>query len=225
MTADRPLTAGRRWVARSSPGAIERPMLPHQPQVCARKSVRAIPRVWLMTDARLGAEIAAIVARLPPRSAVVIRPYALAGTGRAALMRAIRRVASAKRHLLLMAGDSPIKGTHGRHAGRAKRRTTGRPPFSMPVHTARDARQACRIGVRAAVISPVWPTASHPGAAQLGLRRFAQLARQCRCPAIALGGMTETRFRQARAHGAHGWAAIGAWKLKTEDQKRKRVPT
>jgi thiamine-phosphate pyrophosphorylase len=80
-----------------------------------------------------------------------------------------------------------------------------------------------RAGADAVFVSPVFATASHPGAPTLGPMRFGLLAKRLPLPVIALGGMDARRFRRLKPLGAHGWAAIDA--LSPQRQKRKAVPT
>lgn len=79
----------------------------------------------------------------------------------------------------------------------------------VTVHDLRELRHAnaMRAGCTLALISPVFPTRSHPGGASLGICRFAALARLSRLPVIALGGMTRPRSQQIAAI-INGWAAI-----------------
>jgi thiamine-phosphate pyrophosphorylase len=70
---------------------------------------------------------------------------------------------------------------------------------------------ARRRGVDVIFVSPLFVTQSHPGAATLGPRRAASIARHVGLPAIALGGMNARRFRSLKALGFHGWAGIDAW--------------
>jgi len=87
----------------------------------------------------------------------------------------------------------------------------------MAVHDGAEAQRARRLGAVIMLISPVFPTRSHPGAPVLGRAGFAKLAAVTRgspaaAPrAIALGGMDAQRYRRLRLHGAQGWAAIDAW--------------
>ena len=70
---------------------------------------------------------------------------------------------------------------------------------------------ARRAGADAALLSPVFPTASHPGAPALGLMRFASW---CRCSPIAvyaLGGITSQNSRRLQGTGAKGIAGIGGF--------------
>jgi len=57
------------------------------------------------------------------------------------------------------------------------------------------------------LLSPVFPTRSHPGATVLGPWRFAALAARAGRPVLALGGMTPALAR--RVPRAMGFAAIG----------------
>ncbi len=181
-------------------------MLPCQPP---RKP--QLPRLWLMTDARLGSDMARAIARMPPRSGVILRPYALGTSGTAARMRHFRRVARAKRHLLLI-GQRNSAGYDGMHIGGPNRRSAPLARWrSMAVHNGREAARATRLGVDAMFVSPVWPTASHLGSTGIGLRGLRRTAAKARCAVIALGGVSQSNAHLTRRHGAHGWAAISAW--------------
>ena len=175
----------------------------------------SVPQCWLMTDARLGPAMLRAIAAMPPRSAVVVRHHALGPEG-VGQVRAIRRMARARRHLLLTNGRSS-GGFDGRHGSGGSLYQVGhrRAPgwLSMPVHNRREAARARTVRADAVLISPVHMTRSHPGQVGIGHARLAQLAAQAGRPAIALGGMTAARFRGARRFGAVGWAAIDAWLL------------
>jgi thiamine-phosphate pyrophosphorylase len=84
--------------------------------------------------------------------------------------------------------------------------------LSAACHSEQQLAHAERIGVDFATVSPVLPTASHPGAPALGWNRFAELVSCTRLPVYALGGMTRALCAEARARGAQGIAAItGLW--------------
>jgi thiamine-phosphate pyrophosphorylase len=69
--------------------------------------------------------------------------------------------------------------------------------------------RAARLRLDAALVSPVFASASRSAGAPLGPLRLAALARQARLPIIALGGIdSRTAGRLARS-GAAGLAAIG----------------
>jgi thiamine-phosphate pyrophosphorylase len=59
------------------------------------------------------------------------------------------------------------------------------------------------------ILSPVFPTRSHPGAPALGPLRWAALARRAAGPVVALGGVDGARARRLPRRTA-GLAAIDA---------------
>jgi thiamine-phosphate pyrophosphorylase len=67
---------------------------------------------------------------------------------------------------------------------------------------------AARNGATFVLLSPVFPTRSHPGARTLGRMRFSSLSRSSAIPVIALGGMDRRRMWGLPAYG---WAGIDGW--------------
>jgi 8-oxo-dGTP diphosphatase len=95
-----------------------------------------------------------------------------------------------------------------------------RPPASradgfllgVSCHDAAELAHAAALDADYALLSPVLPTASHPGAPTLGWARFTELAAASAVPVYALGGLTPADLDTARQHGAHGIALLrGAW--------------
>jgi 8-oxo-dGTP diphosphatase len=82
---------------------------------------------------------------------------------------------------------------------------------SASCHDAEELAHAARLGLDFAVLSPVLPTLSHPGAETLGWVRFSALVADHALPVYALGGVGDAELSMAQAHGAHGVAAIRAW--------------
>jgi thiamine-phosphate pyrophosphorylase len=169
----------------------------------------ALPKIWLMTDPRLGDGLLAAVRKLPFGSGVVFRHYDLAEPQRYALFRQIARLCRLRGHQLLLAGkggDWAADGVHGQ-----PRRY---PPqiLSMPVHNIAEIRHAKRIGADLVFLSPLLPTRSHPGGKALGMARFSTLARLAvPMRVIALGGVTQNRAHTITARTAYGWAGIDAF--------------
>ena len=98
----------------------------------------------------------------------------------------------------------------------ARRRRCRSPLLSVAAHGRAGLARARRLGADLVMLSPVFPTASHPGAPALGPLRWAALARRAGRPAVALGGLTRRNLGRVPglngtgAHGpAVGWAAIG----------------
>ena len=87
------------------------------------------------------------------------------------------------------------------------------PPFLVAAscHDTEDLRRAAAVEADFAVLSPVLPTASHPGASTLGWERFAALAAAALLPVYALGGVGPDDLDTARRHGGHGIAGISAF--------------
>jgi 8-oxo-dGTP diphosphatase len=77
-------------------------------------------------------------------------------------------------------------------------------------HDERELAHAEELGLDYAVLGPVKPTASHPGARPLGWPRFAELARDRAMPVYAIGGLTRADLAEARRNGAHGVALLTA---------------
>lgn len=173
----------------------------------------AIPKLWLMTDERMGSGMIEAVRRLPKGQAgVVLRNYSLPDEQRRALFDNIRAIARRRRLMLLLAGLPHVargwkaQGWHGR-GGKAIAGLV----HSMAVHNRSELTAAIRARADLVFISPVFPTRSHPGARALGPLGIARLARVAPMPVIALGGMDLQRMRRLNGLNVHGYAAIDAW--------------
>ena len=161
-----------------------------------------LPRLWLMTDERLGDRLLRAVERLPAGAGIVFRHYSLAEAARRALFERVREIAPGP-VLLAGAADQALAwgadGSHGRHRG----------AMSAPAHDLAEIRAAEAAGAALIFLSPVFATRSHPDAPVLGPATFAALASQTGLPVIALGGMNAARAEGLS--GAYGWAGIDAW--------------
>ena len=74
-----------------------------------------------------------------------------------------------------------------------------------------------------ALVSPVFPTRSHPGAPALGVARAAALARALPLPAFALGGLDARGAARLRGTPFQGIAVLGAWEDRGEETGGGRV--
>ena len=90
---------------------------------------QTLPRLWLMTDERLGERLLSAVERLPRGAGIVFRHYSLPESERRALFDRVKGVARRRRLLLLLAGPDwqarawGADGSHGRRiSGRHRRR-------------------------------------------------------------------------------------------------------
>lgn len=79
-------------------------------------------------------------------------------------------------------------------------------------HSAEELRRAEALSCDFALLSPVLPTLSHPGAPHLGWGKFAEIAAGSSIPLYALGGLQHADVQTAWQHGAHGVALLRqAW--------------
>ncbi len=79
-------------------------------------------------------------------------------------------------------------------------------------HNAEELQRAEQLGCDFALLSPVLPTRSHPGAPHLGWQSFAAITAESPIPVYALGGLVEDDMAVAWQHGAHGIALLRqAW--------------
>ncbi len=183
------------------------------------KRHHSLPRIWLMTDERLGDALLPAIRALPRGAGIIFRHYATPPAARRQLFDQVRALARTRRLMLILAGLPHqaqawrADGSHGRHRG----------AVTAPVHNLAELKAAQKAGAKLLFLSPVFATRSHPGGRPLGRQRFAGLCQKAHIPVIALGGMTATRFRQVKSLGAYGWAAIDGLTPK-QDQKRKAVP-
>ncbi|MFC7300803.1 Nudix family hydrolase [Cognatiluteimonas weifangensis] len=83
-------------------------------------------------------------------------------------------------------------------------------PVAASCHDRDELRHAERLGCDFAVLGPLQPTPTHPGAAGLGWAAFAALREHTSLPLYAIGGLRPDDLAQARTHGAQGIAAIRA---------------
>ena len=170
---------------------------------------QTLPRLWLLSDERNDAGLEMALRRLPRESGFIFRHYHLAPEERFARYRALRRIAKARGHMVILADSALIArewradGCYGAPRSLAP---SGRGLLALvTAHDLGELAQANRARADAVLLSPVFPTRSHPGAAVLGPLRFRLLAQRAAMPVIALGGMDG---RAARRLGWSRWAAI-----------------
>ncbi|NJM50275.1 MAG: thiamine phosphate synthase [Sphingomonadales bacterium] len=166
-----------------------------------------------MTDPRLDGRLLAAVRKLRFGSGVILRHYHLPQSARIALLRDLRRICRRRGHLLFWAGTERQALRFGADGYHARTGTLGqsRLPRSAAAHNSREMLAARRVRAGLILLSPLYATASHPGARVLGPARFRQLAGQnCGAALIALGGMNAARAQMQNRRIVHGWAAISA---------------
>lgn len=183
-----------------------------------------------MTDERLADGLLDAVARVPRGGGVVFRHHGLPTDERRALAQAIARLCR-RRGLTLVIADPPagMRAVAVHLPTRVRRRPRNRPALvTAAAHDMQEAARAGRLGAQLLFVSPVFATASHPGARTLGPLRFGLLVQRLRLPVIALGGLDTGRYRRLKPLGADGFAAIGFFAREARavaDQKASLPPT
>lgn len=173
---------------------------------------QSVPILVLISDVRNDAALERALARLPRGSALVFRHYHLPIAERRWRFARLKRIAHAHGVWVIGArvprgwGADGVYGTPREVAGAAGLRLA-------TAHSLAEIGDAVRAGAHAVLLSPVFPTRSHPGGVALGPLRFSLIARQAPIPVIALGGMTR---RRAAILPVHGWAAIDGLILQAE---------
>ncbi|MDF1834269.1 MAG: thiamine phosphate synthase [Alteraurantiacibacter sp. bin_em_oilr2.035] len=170
---------------------------------------QSLPRLWLISDERNDGDLDAALAHMPAGSALVFRHYHLAPTDRFARFAALGRIARRAGHIVIIADSAQTAaewgadGIYGAPLALAPRRA-GLLAIAT-AHNMGEIAQANRAGADAVMVSPVFPTRSHPDAGALGLQRFRTLASHAQMPVVALGGMNAAR---AKRLNWPCWAAI-----------------
>ena len=151
-----------------------------------------LPRLWLMTDERLGEGLLAALERLPTGAGIVFRHYSLRRGGAPGAVRAGARGAAPG--LLLLAGPADQAAAWGADGSHGAATATG--CDSASVHDlARDSRRAKRAGAELLFLSPVFPTRSPSRTRRrLGRRAFRLAgAADARCRSSRWAGWTRAR--------------------------------
>jgi thiamine-phosphate pyrophosphorylase len=146
---------------------------------------QSVPERWLIIDRAPGRPNWSLLRRLPPGGGVLLLYALAAGDGRR-----LRRLARVRNLKVLTEGP----------------RTAAR------VHNMRELRGALLRRTPLLLLSPIYPTPSHPDWQPLPRMRAATLARLARRDVMALGGMNRKRYAKVAALGFIGWAGISAFR-------------
>ena len=150
---------------------------------------------------------------------IQLRDKSLAEDLRLELARATVRRAHSHGARVLVNGSPELTlaaGADGVHLdSAAAARLSARPDCNwvgVSCHDAAELAHAAAIEADFALLSPVLPTLTHPGADTLGWDRFSALAAASPIPVYGLGGLGRDDVALAQSHGAHGVALLrGAW--------------
>ena len=185
--------------------------------------MRPLPRLHAVTDgAVLAAEDFGIRAAAIAAAGAAVALHARdCGAGGAALGRAAMRLVALARPpeaAVFVSGRPDLAAAlsaHGVQLGAGDltpgdaRRVFPSGWIGCSVHSPAEAAAAVRAGADYLMLGNVYPTASHPGRAGIGLETVRTVARLGR-PVIAIGGVEPARVDELKAAGAYGIAAIRA---------------
>jgi thiamine-phosphate pyrophosphorylase len=167
-----------------------------------------LPALWLISDARNDASLERSLAKLPRGSGFIYRHYHCDESARRARYEVLAEAARKGDHVVILSGPASLAQAWGADGIYGQPEALGTPGDLVRLATAHDAHEialANAVKADAILLSPVFPTRSHPGGECLGVTAFRNLAAQAEMPVIALGGMTASR---ARAIDWPRWAAI-----------------
>ena len=92
--------------------------------------------------------------------------------------------------------------------------------ITCSAHSLRACLHAKEAGANAALLSPIFPTMSHPGRGNLGSLRARRIARAIQFPVYALGGVDARTARQLAGGPFVGLAAISGLAVRFRDADR-----
>ena len=172
-----------------------------------------------MTDRRRIPNPLPVIRVLPPGAAVILRDYDM--RNRKAFAAQLKSVCAARRQLLLIGADMSLArlvqadGVHWPSWGPSWAADQARPGLNFIIsaacHNAADLARAHQLGADIALLSPVFPTKSHPDAPALGPDRFSEIAAAAPLPVLALGGVDEANAKDLAGPNVAGLAAISAF--------------
>jgi len=196
------------------------PLLPANDQIM--RSLR-LPALYAITQAgKLG--VAAFLPRLAAAlergvRLVQVRERELPGESLESFAREVVTLAHAHGARVLINSDAALAqrvGADGVHLKAAQLMSLTAAPetglWAASCHNAGELARAAALNADFVALSPVLPTASHPGQPGIGWEKFGELIRDYPLPVYALGGMKPEMLATARQHGAHGVSLLsGIW--------------
>jgi 8-oxo-dGTP diphosphatase len=206
-----------------SPDAVSvAPLLPANFAVLRALS---LPPVYAISHAEaLGVEV--FLARLEHAlrgglKLIQVRDKTLDDTRRQALARAGVERAHAHGARVLVNGAVELaraSGADGVHLDAAALASLNARPevewVGASCHSPDELARATELGADFALLSPVLPTLTHPGAPTLGWTTFSEWAAASAIPLYGLGGLAAADTALAIRHGAHGVALLrAAWEV------------
>lgn len=206
------------WQPLDGPNRVE-PMLPANAPILKALSLPCRMAITQAESRGVEQELARLQTALERGLKLIqLRDRGLPPAERQRFGEALMALARPKQARVVVSEDEALAraiGADGVHLTSANLRTcANRPDFEWvgaSCHDAWELKQAETLGLDYALLGPVLPTASHPGAPVLGWEGFERLVASSTLPVFTLGGQTEDLLEEAQAHGAHGIAMLRGW--------------
>jgi len=175
-----------------------------------------LPQLILVTDELRLPDPIPSARRMPSGSALLFRHYGIAD--RKNLAKELAEVCRQKNLVLWVGGDVALArtvGAHGLHlpefmARRVRPLVPKGMTLTVSAHSFAAIRRAEVIGADAVLISPIFPSQSHPDRTALGPLQFRKWVGPSTVPAYALGGIGPSNASQLAGSGGAGIAAIAS---------------
>jgi 8-oxo-dGTP diphosphatase len=184
-----------------------------------------LPLIYALTNAAgngIDTELAKLECALAGGLRLIqVRDKTLSPAQRLGLARRVMTLANEHAGTRVLINDDEVLahevGAHGLHLSSGRLMQLARRPsfdwLGASCHSAEELAHAALLELDFAVLSPILPTASHPGGQGLGWDEFARLIEQSPLPVYALGGMRPEMLDTARERGAHGIAMLRGWHM------------
>lgn len=173
-----------------------------------------LPALLVMTDEERLPDPVRIADQLPAGCGIVLRHYG--APNRTQIAQNLKEACHNRGILFFVARDAELAistGAHGLHVPEGILAQHARPMnhgiTTIAAHSASALERAAKLGADAAILSPVFPTESHPSAPPLGAPEFARLVALARVPVYALGGVNPSTIPKIADSGAAGVAVTG----------------
>ena len=182
-----------------------------------------LPSIYALTNAAgsgIDAELAKLECALADGLRLIqVRDKTLSPAQRLGFARRVMALANEHADTCVLINDDVVLarelGAHGLHLSSGRLMQLARRPsfdrVGASCHSAEELAHAASLELDFAVLGPVLPTASHPGAQGLGWDEFVRLIERSPLPVYALGGMQPEVLDTARERGAHGIAMMRGW--------------
>lgn len=187
-----------------------------------------LPALVLVTDDLRQPEPQSAIQALPRKSLVILR--ARAPARRAELASLLVRLAHERGLKWIIADDPALAariGADGAHfperkMSQAARWRVRRPNWliTCAAHSLHACQRAKCAGASAVLLSPIFPTDSHPGGSCLGSLRVRSVGLGTLLPVYALGGVDAQTARRLAGANLVGIAAIGGLAVRFRDADR-----